>query len=307
MAGINGYFKGKYISKRETHVIVLCLLVTIVYVVASYTMYFSSVHQKKRRAIVLELNKSLFVSHMNSVILNGIIVIKGFLERNMIQIVCATLINLFIFACIEVSILLYDNFSMQYGFFIISMINVLFNLYILYLAYTLRKEFGWFYYKAYGADPRVNTICTIRKTQNVFMYLCLETVISFWMFSLITMTVTTKLIGFTIAYYVLIMLHIIECKYESYILRFISIFLCLVVLGYLIHSISHFWYHLKSFFDGKKVVTYCIPIFGKIAMKILVTCMYGIFLIADLPSFRKGFHGYYTTHQRRKMYLNETN
>ncbi|KAI5191890.1 hypothetical protein NECID01_1695 [Nematocida sp. AWRm77] len=305
MAGVNGYFNGKYVSKRESYVILLACVVSIIYGTCLYVAYFANSPTLTDKTDVSILNTYLFVSHTASTIVNSIIIMEGFLERNILQIILITLINFVLFLAAGLSVILYDNqIVIKFVFFGLSMMNVVFNLFILLLAFTLRKEFGWFYYKGYGADPKTNMVCTIRKARSVFLRLRLEAVLAFWIFNWRISARPGILVADTAAYYLSIVLYILESKYESYILRSINIILCLTILAYLIQEIPAFLIFGQTF-EGSNVreFRYHFPIITNIAVKIFIVLGYIITLVVDAFFLKKGFHEYYTQRQRKKVGL----
>ncbi|KAI5191882.1 hypothetical protein NECID01_1687 [Nematocida sp. AWRm77] len=303
MAGVNGYFNGKYVSKRERHVILSSCIATILYIMGGYILFYSNLSRLAACSAVLKLNKRLFVSYMSAVTINALIIMEGFLERNILQIVFTTLINLMFFFSTVISIELYDVFPSKYVFFSISIANILFSLYILLLAFGLRKEFGWFYYKVYGSDPMRNKVCIVRKTQSVFIRLILQIFLSLWLFGSGVVGIPMLLNANMTVYYVIILLYIIEGRYESYVLRAINITLCFVLLGYMITNIPLFLKMHRGFTHEDKMYMYYVPILSHLSVKILI--MFGHFttLVIDVFYFNKGFQGCYTHRQRRRAAL----
>ncbi|KAI5192494.1 hypothetical protein NECID01_1961 [Nematocida sp. AWRm77] len=220
MTGVNGYFNGKYVSKRERTVIFLVSAVTVLYSLSTYIVYFTEAKHLTITSPVVDLNKCLFISHLISIIFNAIVLIEGFLGRNIIQIILTTIVNLILFLTAGVSTLLYDvgDFSRYIYFGIVIGVD-LFYIYILFLGFTLRKEFGWFYYKSYGADLDTNMVCTVRKTQSVLIRLSHEALLSFWIFNSAIDGDSSRLLAVSLVlYYSTIVMYIIESRYESYIL-----------------------------------------------------------------------------------------
>ncbi|KAI5191880.1 hypothetical protein NECID01_1685 [Nematocida sp. AWRm77] len=303
MAGVNGYFNGKYVPKREGRIVLLSCSAAVVYILFSYSVHFYDKHHPEMDSAVLEMNKYLFISHMNSAIINALLIMEGFMARNIVQIVLTTLVNLVLFISMAVSVVVYSKFFSRYIYLAICIANILFSLYILFLAFGLRKEFGWFYYKVYGSDPMRNKVCTVRKTQSVLMRLTFEVFLSFWLFNMKVTLMLALLLGSTAGYYITTLLYTVESRYESYVLRTITIILCLFILAYLIVDIPLFVMHTQAFNDAGKSVTYHIPVLTYLALRILIMLGYITALVMDTVSFSKGFHGYYTQRQRRRAAL----
>ncbi|KAI5191883.1 hypothetical protein NECID01_1688 [Nematocida sp. AWRm77] len=303
MAGVNGYFNGKYVSKRERHVILLFSTATILYIMGGYILFYSNLSRLVASSAVLELNKFLFISHMSSVIINALIIIEGFMARNILQIVLTTFLNLILFITTVISISLYDVFPSKYVFFSISIANILFSLYILFLAFGLRKEFGWFYYKAYGADPMTNKVHAVRKIQSVFIRLTLEIFLSFWLFNSHVLRTPGLQLANMMVYCFIILLYIIEGRYESYVLRAIHIILSLLVVVYLIANIPLFLITGQGFTHEDKTYMYHVPVVCHFSVKALIMFWYTTTLFVDAFYFNKGFQGCYTHRQRRRAVL----
>ncbi|KAI5191891.1 hypothetical protein NECID01_1696 [Nematocida sp. AWRm77] len=306
MAGVNGYFNGKYISKRESYVILLACVVMLAYGLSTYIVYFA--HPGHLDIIVvtsvLNLNMYLFTTNIAYVVINSIIIIEGFLERNLIQIVLTTLVNLIIFIVTGLSIIIYDEHVSRFIIFFLTMVNVLFNLYILFLGFTLRKEFGWFYYKGYGADPKTNMVWTIRKVKSALIRVNIEVVLAFWVFNWRTSVVPGMIYADTAVYYLILLIYLTESRYESYTLRIVNLILCLFILSWKIVDLILFILFSNIYIDEvQKAFHYYIPIVANIVFKIVIMFCYILTLIMDTFSLEKGFHGSYIQKQRRRAGL----
>ncbi|KAI5191496.1 hypothetical protein NECID01_1490 [Nematocida sp. AWRm77] len=303
MAGVNGYFNGKYVSKRERTIIFLVSAVTVLYSLASYIVYFTEANHLTINSPIVDVNKCLFISYMTSVVFNALILIEGFLGRNIIQIMLTTIVNLILFLSAGVSTLLYDvgDFSRYIYFGLVVGVSV-FYIYILFLGFTLRKEFGWFYYKSYGADLDTNMVCSVRKTLSVLVRLSHEAIMSFWLFNSTFENSTIVAFGLVI-YYVTIVIYIIESRYENYLLRIINIILCSLIVVYRIQSIVRFQIDLKPVFGEGGMADFRVPIIVQLSLKATLMFLYACFLTIDMFSFGKGFHGFYTQRQRQRACL----
>ncbi|KAI5189000.1 hypothetical protein NECID01_0355 [Nematocida sp. AWRm77] len=303
MAGVNGYFNGKYVSKRERNIIFLVCAVTVLYTLANYIVYFVESSHLSSTSPVVDLNKRLFVSHLVSITFNALILVEGFLGRNIIQIILTTIVNLILFLTAGVSTLLYDvrHFS-KYIYFGLVVGVCVFYVYILFLGFMLRKEFGWFYYKSYGADLDTNMVCTVRKTLSVLIRLSHETIVSFWVFN--SALEQHTILGFVLgAYYITIVLYIIESRYENYILRIINIILCSVIVLYRIQAIVFLQINLRTFVGKTITADFRVPSVIQPSLKLALMVLYTCFLTIDIFSFGKGFHGFYTQRQRKRACL----
>ncbi|KAI5189350.1 hypothetical protein NECID01_0545 [Nematocida sp. AWRm77] len=303
MAGVNGYFNGKYVSKRESTIIFLISSVTILYSLSTYIVYFAEAKHLTIISRVVDLNKRLFVSHLVSIIFNALILIEGFLGRNIIQIMLTTIVNLILFLTAGVSTLLYDVGDFSRYIYLGIVIGVdLFYIYILFLGFTLRKEFGWFYYKSYGADLNTNMVCTVRKTQSVLIRLSHEALFSFWIFNSAFEDSIT--IAFVLAtYYATVVMYIIESRYETYILRIVNIILCSLIVVYMAQGIVRFQINLRPISGDGGTADFRVPIAVNMGLKMVLMFLYVCCLITDMFSFRKGFHGFYTQRQRKRACL----
>ncbi|KAI5191881.1 hypothetical protein NECID01_1686 [Nematocida sp. AWRm77] len=303
MAGVNGYFNGKYVSKRERHVILSSCIATILYILSGYILFYATKSSLVITSAVLELSKCLFISHMSCATINALIIMEGFMERNIVQIVLTTFLNLILFLTTVISISLYDITTTKYIFFGISILNAVFDLYILLLAFGLRKEFGWFYYKTHGANLQTSVARTVRKTQSVFIRLIIQIFLSFWLFDARVVNILSILIACMIMVYVVILLYIIESRYESYVLRTINIVLSLLILAYMIQHTVLFPIIGKPFYDEGESHRYFIPILSYLSVNILIMIGYVATLVIDVFYFNKGLKGYYTHRQRRRAAL----
>lgn len=163
-----------------------------------------------------------------------LLAMQGFLDRNMVQIILATLVAFFISSIFMWRSLISSLGFYKYLFFSVNIFTTATDIMVLWVLYYCRKEFGWFYYKSYGANIALNTRYTIRKTLEIFYKLMLQFFICFWI-PRFTIHENASLLAIELSAYALtIFLYVAEGVRERMVFRVLNIAVNIAIITSLV-------------------------------------------------------------------------
>lgn len=236
----------------------------------------------------------------------AMLLIQGLMERNIVHLYLASFFNGAIYALLCWS---YLKLAINFREFIFLGLNIaafLFICFILGYTYYMRKEIGWFYYKSYGADPKQNLRCNIRKILEVSHKIMGQNFVSFWMGDFFLEGLRHFFIAEICIYYVLFVLGSESTILENYPIRITCICLSMLIDAYLICQLCTPRSFLNPVIDMPSSSipnsTISIWMLGK-AIRLVVQLLYTLFLLLDTFSFGKKVGIAYFGKQKRRMVL----
>ncbi|KAI5181156.1 hypothetical protein NEOKW01_1375 [Nematocida sp. AWRm80] len=295
----SNYFNGKYVSRKSSIVLSLSLVMAVFHVIIITITFLSDKadHVGEETTVLVVF----LIASCNLFIIYCLLLIQGFLERNILQIFISTFFSFCTSFLLSFATSYLNKPPYAYLYSASNFMTIAFTLFIIYLTIGLRSEYGWFYYKAYGPNPRYNRKYTIRKTMDIMYKIMLQVAISFWMIKFLLETVEWPLVLQTIAYILIIVCYTIEYYYESYILRALNILMSGWLVSYYIWELSDFENVILAVVEYNEILDLRLFWLTQILLRIVIQVIYTLFLVLDVAAFGYGLNGYYRARQKKRV------
>ncbi|OAG30095.1 hypothetical protein NEDG_01678 [Nematocida displodere] len=205
------------------------LLITIIYHIDTRT----KPQLEDMVAVVTILTQASLTTTVN------LLLMQGFMNRNILQIILVSFFN-----GIANTVVAWRSAAEVRGvagtlLLAVSSSFVLFLFCTTIVGLLCRKEFGWFYYKTYGANINRNSVYTIRTALDAMFKVVVQLFVCTWVSKILIELTLILYIPVTVIEAIGILIYIAEYRIESYLLRFINIILNALVLTFHILQLAN--------------------------------------------------------------------
>jgi len=300
MGGVNSYSVGRFISKKIRMILFFSAAVTISFMAMGMVTFFAE-HASPGVMRIEYPRRLAFLGDLNFMLLHCLMLMEGFMSRNLLQIVLTSVFNSINFGVFIWGSVVFENRWVSYLYLSYQVYGVLFNFCILGLSFTLTKEFGWFYYKEYGADKKTNIKFAIRKSISVVLKISIIYMFCFW---ILTESVgVIRGVGRSLpgVYAARIGVYYAEEKFEHFLLRLANLGLSLYCLTFWTYSLVRYS-TLAGTGSTQRDNDFYITLIVETASLVVAELSYAVLIIMDsfiLTNVRVN----YGSRQRKRMVL----
>ncbi|OAG32154.1 hypothetical protein NEDG_02073 [Nematocida displodere] len=302
-SGVHAYLTGKFMSR--TILIMIAVITAICYI--DILVISICYHVHVRTCTSLE-NGVVIVTILTQVSLTttvNLLLMQGFINRNILQIILVSFFNgttklVLAWRCADEMGDIIGTLTLVVGCIFIGFLfcTTIFGL-------LCRKEFGWFYYKTYGANIKRNSVYTIRAALDDMFKVVVQLFVCMWVSKYFVQRTLVLFIPVTVIEYIGILIYIAEYRIESYLLRCTNIILNSLVLTFHILQVAKPLFIKDSELsppDGTTFNnTYTLL---DTCNRVLIEGVYIILLTLDTFSFGYGYTGPDRDMRRKRMLVN---
>ncbi|OAG30096.1 hypothetical protein NEDG_01679 [Nematocida displodere] len=302
--GVHAYLTGKFMSRTILIMIavitIICYLDTLLLIILCHINTVIAKEYQDRTIIVTILAQVSLTTTVN------LLLMQGFMNRNILQIILVSFFN----GTTKLVLAWRSAEEVQnvFGTLLLAVSGsfVLFLFCTTIFGLLCRKEFGWFYYKTYGANINRNSVYTIRTALDAMFKVAAQLFICLWFSKYLLEIDGLFYLPVTVFQFIGVLSYIAEYRIESYLLRCTNITLNALVLTFrLLQLIDPFYIEDTGpgISDGTNFNgTYMLL---DACNRVVIEVVYISLLILDIFSFGYGYTGSNRDMRKKRMALGD--